>query len=342
MSNVLDLSVCMATWNGRDLTLACLNSLIEYTKGITYEIILVDNGSTDGTVQAVQASMPQVRIIANASNEGFAYANNQALRVATGRFAILVNNDMLFEMDALSRMVAFMDARPDVGVLGCRLRYPNRKIQPTAHEDYCWQDYLYSALFLHRLFPRSRVFGRMACTYVNYEADDLAFETGFVAGAALMVRSAHLKEVGLLDERVFTFAEDWEWCRRFANHGYKIVYYTGAEIIHYHGLSSFYYSGKDSDKVRERSILRWTAAAFYVFRKLHPYASSDVMLFDFAFRLRCLSRTLAFGLRCLLRPRIGDYGMFRGYLACIFVSYQFLRQKYLRHEKQRTGCLSEM
>ncbi|MHB0877604.1 MAG: glycosyltransferase family 2 protein [Anaerolineae bacterium] len=326
----LDLSVCIATWNARELTLACLRSLTRWTSGITYEVILVDNGSSDGTLAAVEVEFPHIRTIRNPANEGFVYANNQALRSAAGRYTILLNNDMVFESDALSQMVLFMDGHPGVGVLGCRLRYPDGTAQHTAHEDQTWQDYFYAALFLHRLLPRSRRFGRINSTWLDYEADDLAVPTGWVAGAALMVRTSQLSEVGLLDERLFAFSEDWEWCRRHAAHGNEVVFYTGAEIVHLHGMSSARYVGPRSSEVRRRTILRMAAGAQYVYRKLHPHASLDTALFDASFRLFCLSRVVALGLGSLLRLCRADRGTLEGYLISVLMSYGSLRKHYLR------------
>lgn len=330
LANKLDLSICVVTWNARDLTIACLKSLIEYTHCIEYEIFLVDNGSTDGTIEKVRNVFPQVNIIANTSNEGFSYANNQALRLVKGRYAILLNNDMLFNSDALSRMVAFMDHYCNVGVMECRLRLPNGTVQHTAHEDLKWQDYLFASFFLNQLFPRSRIFGRINCTYLDYEADNLVFDVGWVAGAALMVRTESIAHVGLLDERIFTTCEDWEWCRRYYSSGYRVVYYTGAEIIHYHGMSTVRYVGTDRNKVRKYSILRMSAGTYYVFSKLHAGRSFKIFLFALAFRLYCFSRVIALGLRNLLYPRKADYGTFRGYLVSAIMSYKFLGKQYLR------------
>ena len=330
--NCPDLSVCIITWNVCELTMACIKSLIEQTKSVSYEIILVDNASTDCTLEKVRKEVPQVRIIANQINHGFTYANNQALKIATGKYSILLNNDMSFNMDALSKMVEFMDNNQDVGVLGCRLRLPNGVVQHSAHEDVCWQDYLYNAFLLHRLFSKSKIFGRINCTYINYNEDNLVVDTGWVAGAGLMVRTSSIKKVGLLDERIITTGEDWEWCRRFANHGYRIVYYTGPEIIHFHGVSTINYVGKDRYKIRKKSIMRAIAASHYVFRKLNVEKPANVFLFNLSFRIYCLSRALVFGLRNIIKPKSADYGSFLGYLIGVFINYRSLCKHHLRFE----------
>lgn len=325
-----DVSACIITWNACELTTACIRSLIEHTKGVSYEIILVDNASSDNTLEIIKREFPQVQIIANKENHGFTYANNQALNVATGRYSVLLNNDMLFKTDALSKMVNFMDNNEDVGVLGCRLRLPNGVVQHSAHEDFVWQDYLYSAFFLHKLFPRSRKFGRINCTYLNYNQDNLIADVGWVAGTGLMIRTDTLKKVGLLDEKIITTGEDWEWCRRFAKNGYRVVYFTKAEIIHYHGVSTINYEGSDRKFIRKKSVMRMIASAHYVFRKLNAKNPVCMFLYNLTFRLHCLSRAILFGLRNVLNPKSSDPGSFLGYLSGIFASYKLLCNQYLR------------
>lgn len=328
----IDLSVCMLTWNGRALTLACLRSLIENTRAITCEIILVDNGSTDGTLNEVRASFPQVKLIVNASNQSFPCASNQALRVAQGRYAILLNNDMLFKNDALSQMVAFMDGHSDIGVLGCRLRFPNGAVQYSAHADVCWWDYLFAAFCLHRLFPRSRLLGRINCTYLDYDNNNLAVDVGYVVGAALMVRVNDLGKVGLLDERIIISSDDLEWCRRFAAHGYRIVYYTGAEIVHYLGMGTYRYVGAERDAIRELSVLRILTSTRYVYRKLHGREPLGLLLFNFSHRLFCLSRVLTHGLQNLIFPKKADWGTFRGFWRSVWLPYKVMARRYLRNK----------
>jgi len=320
----------MITWNALRLTTDCIKSIIEQTKGITYEIILVDNGSIDGTVEFIKNEFPFIRLIINQKNEGFTYANNQALKVSLGRYAILLNNDMVLEEDALTKMVRFLDDNPDIGVLGCRLRFPDGTIQHTAHGDARWQDLVYAAFYLYRLFPKSRQFGHMDCTYLDLKDDSLIADVGWVAGAALMVRREVIEKAGLMDERIFIFSDDWEWCQRIAKRGFRVVYYAGAEIIHFHGQATTAYTGSALNEVRKRSILRFTATAMYVFRRLNTGSNIKIVLFDLSYRLFCLSRALVNGIRCLLRPKAGLKGILMGYLFSVFMPRKLLFKEYLR------------
>ena len=329
-----DLSICMVAFNARDITLACIKSLIQWTKGIDYELFLVDNGSTDGTADSIRGEFPTVNLIVNNVNKGFPAANNQALSISKGRYCILLNNDMIFEQDALTQMVEYLDRNQDVGVLGCRLRYPDRRVQLTAHGDIRWQDHLFHALFLNRIFPKTRTFGHVDCTYLDLETDDLAVEVDWVAGAGLMVRRSYMQRVGLLDEKILFTGEDWEWCRRFFITGYRIVYYTGAQIIHYHGVSTIRYEGPEANKVRERSVMYMTATTHYVFRKLHTTRFIKIIFFSLAYRLHWLSRGIVHGLLYLIRSksRRHNIGTIRGFFKGAFMTYKGLSQRFLAQD----------
>lgn len=327
-----DVSICIVGWNQVHLSSACLKSIVEQTKAVTYEIIFVDNNSSDGTSELVRSEFPSVKLIVNQTNLGFGRANNQALRVARGKYCLLLNNDMLLASDAVSRMVEYMDAHADVGVLGCRLVYPSGAVQMSAHGDPDWYDHLFHSLYLNRLMPKSCIFGNTDCTYLDFQAKDLAVEVGYVAGAALMVRTASLGEVGLFDEKIFLCAEDWEWCRRFARHGYRVFYYSGAEIVHYHGMSSIRSVSPNRDLVRQRSVLYLTASSHYVYRKLHAKQPFRILAFTFCFRLHWLSRLLGHGVLYLIGDSKANLGVIRGFFEGAVLPYRHLAVQYLNSD----------
>ena len=128
------------------------------------------------------------------------------------------------------------------------------------------------------------------------------------------------------------FGEDWEWCRRFAKNGYRVVYYSGTEIIHHHGASSVNYIGKGCKEIRDRSIVCAIASTHYVYRKLHANVLCSSILFMIALRINCLSRAILYGVLTLFVSR-ANYGIFRGYLRSFFVSYKYLCRKYLSDKR---------
>ena len=324
-----DLTICIVTWNGKPLTLDCLASIYAQTEGIRFEVILIDNGSADGTVEAVRAEYPEVKVIPNASNEGFAYANNQAVRIAKGRNAILLNNDTILRENALFKMVQYLDENPNIGALGCRLRFPDGTLQPSIYSDPKWSDYVISAFGLQRLFPRSRLFGRLRMTYIDYE--NAICDVDWLSGAALMVRRETYEQVGLLDDKILAFSEDWEWCVRIRNGGWRVVYFSEAEIVHYAGMSS--HGHQQDPTISEWSMMTVSASSFYTYRKLHAGDSLGIWMYELSRRLYYLSRALVNLCRYLSKPQVDYLGRARGFMRASFTSYSVFLRQYLRQSQ---------
>lgn len=325
----LDASICIPTWNGKDRLLACVRSVAASAGSISLEVIVVDNGSSDGTAAVLLAEFPDAEVLRNDANEGFPVAVNQALRVARGRYLVVLNDDVVLRSDTLTKIVQAMEGQPTVGLLGCRVVFPDGSVQHTAHDDPNWLDYVYSALFLNRLFPKSTRFGRIDRTYLDY-LPGLVVDTDWLGGVILVARAEAVSRIGLLDEKIFAFSEDWDWCRRFVSGGYRVLYWALAEIVHDHGSSSMRYTGPERESVREKSVLRMTAAALYVFRKHHRRQRTARILFDLSFRLHCLSRSISYWLHGVIRPSLAQPGLRRGYAKSAFTPYASLAARYLR------------
>jgi GT2 family glycosyltransferase len=136
----MDLSIVIVNWNGLAVLRNCLRSIFEKPQGLAFEVIVVDNASHDASVEVVQREFPQVIILRNQQNLGFAAANNQAFAVARGRYILLLNNDTLVLEDTLAKSVLYLDANPGVGALGCRIEYPDRSFQTSCYRftNLCW------------------------------------------------------------------------------------------------------------------------------------------------------------------------------------------------------------
>jgi GT2 family glycosyltransferase len=231
---VMDLSVIIVSWNTKQLLAKCLGLVYDTVTNLEFEVFVVDNASQDGSVAMVQELFPQVFLIQNDENVGFARANNQALKKSRGRYILLLNTDTFVFEDAIEQMVAFMDAYPDAGAAGCRLYYPDGRLQlscsglPTLFTEFCL------ATSLDKLFPRSRLFGRYRMTYWDF--DDVR-EVDVVMGACMIVRDQVVWDVGLLDESFFMYSEEVDWCYRMRRGGWKIYYVPQAEAIHVWGGS---------------------------------------------------------------------------------------------------------
>ncbi len=250
---VVDLSICIVNWNTEVPLRECLQSVYAGTAGISFEIFVVDNASSDGSVEMVGALFPDVFLIANQGNRGFAAANNQAIRLATGRYVMLLNPDTVIHRGALETMVQFMDDRPEAGAIGCKLLNADGSVQHSIRRSPTFSVALHDSTILGRfsLF-RERV--------SDFKMEDFTFdsvrEVDATCGAALVVRKDLLDEVGLLDEGYFIFIEELDLCQRIRGRGYKIYFVPDATITHLGGASRRQ-SPKELVMVGQRSLMRY-------------------------------------------------------------------------------------
>lgn len=218
-----DLSIVVVNWNTRDLLSQCLQSIYDTANDLAVETIVVDNGSTDDSRAMIRQRFPQVTLIENDQNVGFARANNQALAVARGRYFLLLNSDAIVLPHTLERMVEFADAHSRASVIGCRLLNADGSLQES------WAS-----------FPTfwSEVVGRNFRMCRLIKEDPLAYEVDWVGGACMLVRPTAIDEVGLLDESFFMYSEEADWCFRMRQHGWKVCYLAGVAVIHLGGGSA--------------------------------------------------------------------------------------------------------
>ena len=232
----MDLSVIIVSYNTRDLLRGCLASVIPtLSSRLSHEVLVVDNASTDGSAAMVQDAFPQVRLLINKENRGFAAANNQALGQSRGRHAILLNPDTVVREGALDGMVKFLDERAQVGVVGPRLLYPDSGFQHSAFTFPTLPMIFLDFFALNHRLINSRLNGRYPRAL--YEAGE-PFLVDHPLGAGLMVRREAIEKVGLLDEGFFIYCEEIDWCMRIKKAGWEIYCFPQAEIVHYVGQST--------------------------------------------------------------------------------------------------------
>lgn len=225
---MVDLSIIILSFNVRDLLLACLKSIFEQTKGLTFEVIVVDNCSTDGSLESVRTQFPQVKTIANSTNWGFSKGNNIGMLEAQGRAAIILNSDTELRSNVFKKLYEALFSDPRLGAVGPRLIYPDGRLQ-----HYCARrrQSLSQTLRLYYIpfFKEPRLFLKTPL------AKEGLYETEGLSGAAMMVKHDVLSRVGGLDEGFWAYCEDADWSERIVRAGFLVACLTSVEVIHYHG-----------------------------------------------------------------------------------------------------------
>ena len=183
----------------------------------------------------VRNNFPEVILIENTENRGFAAANNQGMSVAKGRYILLLNSDTVVLDNAIAKTVSFADDHPEAAVIGCRVLNPNRTLQPTCFMFPSLLNMILSSTYLYKLFPRSQFFGRERMTW--WDREDVR-GVDVVTGCFMLVRREAFEQVGMMDERFFVYGEETDWCYRFKQAGWKVMFTPCAEIIHLGGQSS--------------------------------------------------------------------------------------------------------
>ena len=224
----MDLSIVIVSYNTQELLRKCLESIIDCLEKskIKGEIIIVDNGSTDGSARTVKKEFPKVKLIENKENLGFARANNQALRQVRGEYILLLNSDTEVKPGALESLLEFAEKHPEAGIVGAKLLNPDGSIQPSVyHFPTVWR-----AIKEYWLGKEGE--------YEKYIPDGaVAVGVEAVTGAAMLVARKVIEKVGQLDNRYFMYFEDLDFCRRVKQKGFQIFYLPSAEIVHHHGAS---------------------------------------------------------------------------------------------------------
>lgn len=252
----MDVSIIIVNWNTKDILKDCLKSVYEQTKGIDYEVIVVDNTSTDGSVEMVKKQFPHITLLKNSENRGFSAANNQGIAVTKGRYILLLNSDTIVLGNAIAETVSFADVSPDAAVVGCRVLNPDRTLQPTCFMFPSLLNMLLSSSYLYKLFPRSKFFGREEMTW--WDSKDTR-EVDVVKGCFMLIRKEAIREVGVMDEQYFMYCEETDWCYRFKKAGWQIIYAPVAEVVHIGGAST--------DQMQSEMLLQLRGSKLIFLRK---------------------------------------------------------------------------
>jgi len=265
-----ELSIIIVSWNTVGLLDACLESIMAHPAQRDFEVIVVDNASADGSAQMVRRRYPDVKLIENEKNVGFARANNQGIRQATGRYVLLLNPDTEVRPEALDTLLCFLERHEEVGAVGARILNPDETLQ---YSCYPAPTLLNEWLHLFHL-DRERRAGME--TWDVTEPRDVEV----LLGACIMVRREAFNDVGFLDERFFMYSEEVDFCYRLRSSGWSLYWVPQAQVVHY--------GGQSTRQVATDMFLRLYEGKLLYFRKHH--GRSAALLYKLILLLGSLSR----------------------------------------------------
>jgi GT2 family glycosyltransferase len=254
---LVDISFIIVNWNTRDILINCLNSIYKTVKDIDFEVLVVDNNSTDGSQEAIKKRFPEANLIENKTNTGFAHANNQALKKMQGRYALLLNSDTILQDGAVGNLLSFMNDFPKAGIAGAQLLNDDGSKQNSIDNFPSIETEIFNKSFLRLLFPNKYPGKRRS--YNN------PIEVDSVIGACMIVRKEAIDEVGVFDEDYFIFLEETDWCFRMHKNGWKVYHVPDARVFHI--------SGHSKKKAPWESQIEYYKSLYMFFRKNRRNAS---------------------------------------------------------------------
>lgn len=232
----LDLSIIIVNYNTCQLTQDTIKSIYNSETHHAYEVILIDNHSSDNSVTTIRAAYPNITLIENQANTGFSKANNQGIRIAQGRYILLLNSDTLLEPDTLQTMIQFMDEHPQAGASGCKLVLADGTLDKACKRGFPTPSAaFYYITGLSRVFPDNPRFNQYQLGHLS---DNEHHQVDSLVGAFMLVRRVTIDQVGMLDEDYYMYGEDVDWCYRMKEAGWEIHYYPKTKITHLKGASS--------------------------------------------------------------------------------------------------------
>jgi GT2 family glycosyltransferase len=251
----VDISVVIVGWNAKHYLELCLESLAKAPPRRSMEVLVVDNASADDSVEMIEKEFPWVKLIKSSENLGFAKGNNVAIRQCQGRYVALINPDVIVFPGCLDALADFLDENPKVGNVGPRVLNPDMSMQSTCRRfPTLWNNFC-SASGLSSRFKNSPFF---AGEHMFYFPHDRTLSVDVIVGCFSMIRREALDSVGLLDEGLFMYGDDVDWCRRARNAGWQVVFYPGGQAIHDRGKTTASYPVRFAVAQQHSVLVYWT------------------------------------------------------------------------------------
>lgn len=254
-----EVSICIVTLNAQQYLRNCIESIKKHAGDLRYEIIVVDNGSNDDTLAMLKEKYPEIAVIANNENLGFTRPNNQAIEIAKSpKYILLLNPDTLVYESSLQSLIAFADAHLDGGVFGPKVLNDDGTFQKHCKrgEGRPWETFAYFLGF-SKLFPKNKFFSGYLQTHLD---ENQAHQVPAISGCCMLIRSATIHQIGGLDEDLFAYQEDTEYCVRARKAGWQVYYTPSAQITHF--------GGKGGSRAQPyKAIYKWHQSYYIYYRK---------------------------------------------------------------------------
>ncbi|MEK6591043.1 MAG: glycosyltransferase family 2 protein [Nitrospinota bacterium] len=261
----IDISIIIVSYNAKEYLRNCLYFIYSNRHIVNFETIVVDNNSIDKSPEMVKREFPQVRLIENKENIGFARANNIALRESQGRYILLLNNDTILLPDSLDIMTIIMENSPTTGVLGCQLMNTDESLQESFNRiPDIFTEFIRKSIYNQNIGTSKNIFGKYL--YRKYQMEQ---DVDWVTGSCMMIRRNALVDIGLLDEKFFMYFEDVDLCCRIREKGWKIKYTPSAKVIHVGGRSVLSNAPKAN--------LEYRLSQLYFYKKYHGMVHLQIL-----------------------------------------------------------------
>ena len=288
----MDLSICILSLNALNYLAPLLASIEQYSSGLTYEVIVVDNGSTDGTADWIKEHHPEISLTRNQANLGFTRGNNQAMEMAKGDFILLLNPDTFLTEDCFGPQLDFLRENPDVGITIPKVLNADGSFQQQSRRGDARPIEVFGYfLKLGKLFPSSKALNGYLQSWLPQ--DEIA-EVKAVSGSCMFIRREVYEQIGGLDEQFFAYQEDSDYCMRARQAGWKVMYVPLSSIIHY--------AGEGGSKTRPyHSIYQWHRSYYLYYRK--HFARENFFLFNWFYYLVMAVKLLFTWMKRFVRGR---------------------------------------
>jgi len=268
MKEDVDLSICIVTWNSENDIAECLSSIEHAKKNLNIEVFVADNASSDNTAKIVSTSFPEIILIQNSKNYGFAKANNQAIRRSSGRYVLLLNPDTRVRKCTFKDAIDYMEVRSKIGIVGCAISNLDGSRQYSVRKFPSLTSQILILCKLHNFFPSLPPLKKYFALDFDYAKEQSVDQ---VMGAFMLIRRKCLEQVGLLDEKFWIWFEDVDYCKRAINLNWKVMYTPKFEIAHNQSQSFAKLWAVQEQRVFNKSLL-------YYIRKHRGNLSYRVLL----------------------------------------------------------------